>query len=445
MRFLEGEYRRTALLLIALPLTALAAEAPRPTTIDTLVTGVLSQALPALEAPVGLYVQGSREELARTCASQLASALALKTLAPVVIEAPTANEAENTARHHGVRSLIRISISTADDQVVARGDAISTWVNFWSGATPTRSAGSAVISVSVSSDTTARTLAGLDTTHPPTTSRPVDFKLTPFLRFNAPLAALTLGDIDGDAHVDLAVLLPDELQLFSGEGKLMARLALSGPLATHPTREPWGAVSIQNGRIVAWSSRREKPEAFVFTAGTLRSKGPTDELAIDGVIVTPQPGLTRFTSNISWGGKALKAPREFQSLQVRRSLALFQFSDSAAAVTHGTTPASGQVTALGSAIAMIEGTGDEPLMLTSSARTSGFQDEVRLVTLKNFEAAQSRSASIAEVSAEWQTALSRGRAILAASADLDGAPGDEALIGTLTAEGSEVLLLKGAP
>ena len=76
----------------------------------------------------------------------------------------------------------------------------------------------------------------------------------------------------------------------------------------------------------------------------------------------------------------------------------------------------------------------------TSARTTGEVDEVRVVALGAFEAAQARNGAASEMTAAWQRKLD-GRAVVAASGDLDGDGADEVVLATWRRDGSSELLV----
>jgi len=110
------------------------------------VTRVVAAA--GFDGPIGVYVEGAPAPISRATASLVISALAQKQLGPVAVTARDATDAERLAREQGLRSLVRLTLALESPKLVVRGDALSTWVNFWSGTTPTRTGPAAAIASS---------------------------------------------------------------------------------------------------------------------------------------------------------------------------------------------------------------------------------------------------------------------------------------------------------
>lgn len=119
------------------------------------------------EAPLGLWV-GPDGAVGRALSTLLAARFAEGALAPVVVQAPDAATAELRARQSGLTSLVRLTWSIEGKRLVVRGDALGTWVNFWSGKTPTRPpTPAAVVLVDVPTDPALAVLAGDPSAAPP--------------------------------------------------------------------------------------------------------------------------------------------------------------------------------------------------------------------------------------------------------------------------------------
>lgn len=391
--------------------------------------------------PVGVFVDGSSTALPRAFASLVAARLSSLRLAPVVIEAPDAAEAEQRARAMGVVTLARLTLVLERGSLTVRGDVLSTRVNFWSAQVPTRTGPAAVVTLSLPADAQTLTLSGLQTGGP---AAPLALRVSSLGRLAQLPAALAVGDLDGDRHAEVAVLFADRLAIY-GELKLQAQAELTQRLAARPTREPFGLVSLAPGRVVAWSMRREHGESWGFSNKELQPAGANDTLSLGALTLKPEPGFNRFAADLSWAGKPLALPVGPQTVSVSGEVVLMVFADGAAAVSRGGVPSS-RVLGLGagSALADLDGDGTPEVVATLS-RTSGEADEVKVLALSAFEALQARGGTLAESTPLWQQPL-HGRAVVAAAGDLDGDGLDEVVLGLWAADGSsgELVLLRGS-
>lgn len=435
----------SAALLLALLATPPAAK-DTADALDRLTAEVARQFLARpFEAPVGLAVDGSPEPLARALASLLAGRLA-NGKAPVVLDAKSPADAEAQARALGLRSLVRVTLAVDGARVLARGDALSTWVNFWSGATPTRAGPAAVIAAAVDAEPAALALLGVP--QPPAPGTPVDLRLGVLAKLAGPPAALAAADLDGDRRAEVLVLVNEELLVFSGDGKQLARHDLrGGALSPTPSREPFGALGVLGGptRVVAWSARRARAEVLAWRDGALKSAALADAVPVDGVVVKLDPGFNRFSPDLVWSGKALALPAPPQAVSARGAVALAVFGDGSAVVLRTAAPASRfSAVGAGSALADLDGDGT-PEVVVSTPKLTVDGDEVRVMTAAAAEALQARSGSALEAPVWWQGTTPRGRVVVAAGGDLDGDGSDEAILGSWLADGTgELLFLRRA-
>lgn len=392
--------------------------------------------------PVGVYVEGSPAPMSRAVGSVVMATLARQQLAPVPVTARDATEAERLAREQGLGSLVRLTVSLEAPRLVVRGDALSAWVNFWSGSTPTRTGPAAAIATSVDADLEALTLAGGP---PPSSPRPLELSLGVITRLSAVPAALTLADLDGDQKAELIVLAGEAVLTLGADGRVRARHELTGPAARWPSRDAFGTLSVSGDKLVAWSARRERAERLQWQQGAWRSLGAPEAVTVGPLTLTPRPGASSFAKDFMWAGQALSWPEPLQQVNTFGTLMLGVSPLGSAAVARGVAPA-GQVGGVGSGttLADLDGDGTAELVATS-ARTVGDVDEVRVVALGAFESAQARGGLLNEVPVTWSRKL-EGRALVAASGDLDGDGVDEVVLGTWLSDGTgELLVLRRSP
>lgn len=418
-------------------LAAALAAAPPASTLERasaeLTTRFLAE---GFEAPVGVYVDGPSAPLGRALATVMMAKLAAAKQAPVPVLAKDAGDAEQVARGLGTGSLLRLTVSLEAPKLIVRGDALSTWVNVWSGRTPTRTGPGAAFAVSVDADLEALTFAGAAAT---TTSRPLELQVGVLGKLAAWPGALALADLDGDRKAEVLALVDDALLLLGADGAVRGRIALSSEPALRPTREPWGLLDVVGSRVLVHSARREKPERLAWTKDGWRSEGLAETVTSASLVLTPRPGFTSYAGDVTWAGKPLALGAPVQQVSLFGPLALLVSPEGAAQVLRGHAVAT-RVSGVGAAtVADLDGDGSAEVVLTS-AKTTGEVDEVRVVTLGAFEAAQARNGAAAEMTAAWQRKLD-GRAVVAASGDLDGDGADEVVLATWRRDGSSELLV----
>lgn len=389
--------------------------------------------------PMGVYVEGAPAPLQRAFASVLAARLSTQRLAPVVLDARDATEAERLARDNGVASLVRLTLSLAETRLTVRGDALSTWVNFWSGSVPTRSGPALAVTGAAEADAQALALADRPPLAPGT--EPLSLTAAALARLPQVPAAVAVADVTGDQQAEVLVLSGEHLHALDVTGRAVWKTALSAPAAARPCREPFGAIAVGNGKVIAWSARRERPEAFSLQG---RALGPVDALTVEGLALKADPGFNRFQPTVTWAGKALTFPAPPQAVSVFGPLALVVFPDGTAALPRGVAPTT-RLAGVGSGSALADFDNDgTPELVVTSARTGGAVDEARVVALAEAEALTARAGVTAEATALWQQPLA-GRALVAAAGDLDGDGADEVVLGTWLPDGSgELIVLRRA-
>ena len=429
--------------IVFLILTAGATE-PEPA-LGRLARSVADQAARGVpEPPMAIYVEGPTPALSRAFGSLLAAELATRKLSPVVLEAPSASAAEHAAREKDFRSLVRVTLAAENTRIVARGDVLHTWVNFWAGLAPTRSGKATALASTVDADLQAMTMASSPSSVVPA-STPLKLGLGVLTKLSSPPAAIAVGDLDGDKRAEIVVLTDDDLLVFFADGRPLARYDLRGlPVSNRPTREPFGAVSITLGQIAWLSGRRAHGETLKFTGGSFAKNGTvTDEVALDGVSVRLVPGLNAFAAEAGWFGKSVLLPALLTTTNTRVGVALFLFANGTGSITRGLVPTtffSGAPSA--AVIADLDGDGT-PELLVTSARFFPDGDELKVLSIAAVEGIAARSGSLAEATAVWSGPTPRGRVLSSAAGDLDGDGADEVVLGSWLKDGTgEVYLAK---
>ena len=450
---------RAPLLALLAALAAGAAPQPSPTApesasaVDRLAKSLAEsvRALPA-EAPVALHVSGGSAELRRAVGTVLAARLAAAGLAPVVVDAPTAEAAEGATRAQGARTLVRLTVDVEGGELRARGDALGTWVNFWSGRTATRPPKPAgTLAGAVEADAAVLALASAGAPAGPATngSAPRGVRLlgAVLARLEHPLAALATGDLDGDGRDEVAALTERDVSVFAADGRLLARRELDMlPFANATTREPFGALAVLPGppRLAAWSTRHAHGEVLALEAAraTLRPLGPLDAAPLGaaerGAFV---PGQTAFAPEVRMAdGRAMTVPAPFTTASLLPPRLLFVHPDGSASLypRAGAAPTRLHGLGAGSALGDVDGDG-APELLTTSPQLQPSPDVLRVYAATGDEPTAHEPL--------WQGALPAGRALYVVTADLDGDKRREVVVGLTKPDGTgELFLLRhGAP
>jgi hypothetical protein len=415
------------------------------------------------EGPVALDVRGESPELARAVEALLAAELSTRGLAPLSIDAASADLAETAARGAHARCLVRLTVGLDHGLLTARGDLIGTRVNFWSGAVPTRPASpAAALVAAVDADPQALALAAKTVEPPPLVAPPpagpLKLQGATFAKLPAAPAALAAGDLDGDGKAEVAVLTDDEVLLYSPEGKLLARHEhRSLPNSESPCREPFGALAFQPSppRLLYFSAKRTRGEALIYDkTAQLKPVGTLDDAPLgftaDGLVSGHlTPGTNTFAPEVTAGSKGpVTLPSPFTSCSVRAGAFVVVFPDGAASLGRGLTEKARALGAgAGSAVADLSADG-QLSVATSSPRYQADPDELRVFALSAIEAASSKGAPVdlANLTPTWQGPSLRGRILFITAADLDADKADELIVGVWLADGGgELQLFRRAP
>jgi hypothetical protein len=418
----------TAFVLLCLAANAKSAVS-RPA-LDELAVRVVEQAEGARpEPPVAVFVEGAPPVLVRAFASALSSELATRRRAPTVLEVTSATDAEAQARAHDLRTLLRLSIQLEAGKLTARGDAIHTWVNFWSGAESSRSGPATALFASVDADPQALALAAATPPQTPAAG-PLKLALTSLARLPSVPLALAVGDVDGDGKSEIAVLLDDGLVVLDADGRVRWRSDLKDlPPAASPPREPFGAVAVlvSPPRIALASGRHARGEVLTVKGSELKGVAAEHPVAVDGVPVRVAPGLNVFE-------KVAGSPAPFTALSVRSGVRLTVFPDGTASLWRGAE--AGRLNGAGAASTLADLDGDgTPEVFLSSTRFFPDGDPLRVVSLASAEAQQPGPSAL------WEGSTPRGRALVATAADLDGDRSEEVLLGVWLSDGTGELLV----
>ncbi len=445
-----------ALLLALLLSSHSATAAPEPSTppaVEQLAQGLFEDVRALkLEPPVALHLSGGAPELRRAFGTLLAARLGAAGLAAVVVDAPSPEAAEPRAREVGARGLVRLTLAVEAGELRARGDVLGTWVNFWSGRTPTRPPSpAAALTRAVAADASALALAAVQpgTPPPPTTPeapRPLRLMGALLAPLPEPLAALAAGDLDGDGKDEVAALTGKDVLVFTAQGRLLAQHSLEAlPRSATPTREPFGALAFLSGppRLAVFSSRFAAGEVLALEAGVLKPTARLDAAPLGAEARAGfVPGQTAFTDLRLGTERVASVPAPFTTASAAPPRLLLVHLDGAASLYARPSAAPARLTGLGAGSALGDLDGDgTPELLTTSPELQPSPDVLRVFKLD----AAGDTASLQEPL--WQGALPAGRALQVVTANTEGDRYREVVVGLAKPDGTgELFLLRqGAP
>jgi hypothetical protein len=412
--------------VIARCLTLLLAAAPEQS-IDLVAASLAATIVEGrLEAPIGLVVEPASSSLARALGSTLSSRLSDRHLSTVPIVASSPNEGERIARAMRLRSLVHLSVAVEGFQLVARGDAISTWVNFWSGRVPTRNGRGFALAAKAAADAVAYTLAA----HPGTnavTRRPLTrLTLTKIVRLAEVPAAIELCDVNADGRREVVTLVGETLLAHTPTGELVLSLPLTQPRARRPSREPFGALVCEGGALTVWSSGRTLPERFDLKTTASRS---LETVSVGSLVLRPENGVNRFGRAASWNGQEVLFPASPQSVTFAGQLGLVVFDDGSGTLLRDASLGRRVVDlGSGSVLADLDGDGGAELIATSR-RSDRAADELRVFSLTSTEFSSNDEWSLSTSIPALRQGV-EGSVITSAAGDLDGDGVDEIVLGT---------------
>ncbi|HET9155640.1 MAG TPA: hypothetical protein VFN91_03160 [Myxococcaceae bacterium] len=321
------------------------------------------------EVPVAVGVSSASPALGNATAALLGSRLSAGGLPSFVLSGE--EEPASRAQAQGAATLVHLVVRL-DGELTAAGELRTVRRNFWSGRTPVGDGPALALAASVPADAGARVLWAAG-------QGPVGLVLhpNPLARFGERTAAVAAGDIDGDGHGEVAVLLESEVQLIDEGGRLLARFSLAGlPPAPIPVREPFGTLCIRDGLL-------EVVPANAAGGVTLRLTGSS--LTPTGVAPRPTLGCggdslpARFVAGVArLQTEGPPANRPVWGGDVRRGHRALLFPDGTATWVRPGESEAQQIPGVGAGGALVDWA-DEMFLAATSDAANPAEDRLRVV------------------------------------------------------------------
>lgn len=397
------------------------------------------------EPPVALQIEGTSAELARGFATLLAAKLQERRLPAVVLSerahargaAPDAGGEETLelARHSQARTLARIRVELAREQLRLRGDVLGAWVNFWSGASATRpSTPAAALALSTPADALAVALAA----QPPPAALRIEARA--FAELPEWPGALLASDLDADDAIEIFVLDERALRVLDPAGAVRATHSLTPlSLSSTPCREPYGALALQATplRLACFACARSEGELLALEGGLLRRTGRLEEARLGS-------GPSQLRARFIPGQTALDVAEGVVSVAdhsghrlsvLANGLLRLEVPERASLLlARGGTAAT---------LADLDGDGT-PELIAAAEGVRPEEEGIRVWRLQSLEEASGGAAiDLAKLPRAAELPIAAHRLMILAAADLDANGRDEVLAAEWRADGTAALWLMG--